>query len=135
MTKCIYGFLGKNGEIEIDGLKIKCDNKFAIIAMSSLTKDPISNSDNILLTTVGKAMNTDAKFDGEVMLDVGHAPITVENIEVEIELETSTKNLKVWSVSAEGYYIGSIPATEENGKLKFRLGDTARSMCYLLVKD
>lgn len=135
MTKCAYGFLAQNGEIELDGLKIKCDTKFAVIAMSSLTKEPISSSDNILLTTVGKAMNTDAKFDGEVVVDIGHAPITVENIEVEIELSTSVKNLKVWSISAEGYYIGAIPAVESDGKLKFKLGNTARSMYYMLVKD
>ena len=135
MTKCAYGFLAQNGEMELDGLKIKCDTKFAVIAMSSLTKEPISSSDNILLTTVGKAMNTEAKFDGEVVVDVGHGPITIENIEVEIELSTSVKNLKIWSISAEGYYIGAIPAVESDGKLKFKLGNTARSMYYLLVKD
>jgi hypothetical protein len=48
--------------------------------MSSLTDDDISSSNNILLTTVGRAQNTDAKFEKDLMLDIGKAPVTVEVI-------------------------------------------------------
>ncbi len=135
MTKCAYGFLCKNGEIALNGLKVKCDTDFAVIAMSSLTKDPITKSNNILLTTVGRAKNTDAKFSEDLMLDIGHAPITVENIKAELELETDQTGLVVWSISAEGYYIGKQPVEYSNGKMKIKLGDTGRSMYYLIVKD
>ena len=135
MTKCAYGSLARNGEIKLSGMTVKCKTDFAVIAMSSLTGDPITKSDNILLTTVGRAQNTDAKFIKDLMVDVGRAPITIENIEAEIELETCYEGMKVWAVSAEGYYIGNVPTEYENGKLKFRLGETSRSMYYLIVKS
>lgn len=134
-TKCAYGMLCKNGDIKMNGVKIKCDTDYAVIAMSSLTDEPITGSDNILLTTVGRAENTDAKFAGELMLDIGKPPVVVENIEAEIEIETNQSGMNVWAISAEGYYIGKIPAEEKDGKLRFKVGEVARSMYYLIVKS
>ncbi len=135
MTKCAYGYLAKNGEIYLSGVNINCKTDFAVIAMSSLTKDPITKSDNILLTTVGRAQNTDAKFAGDLMLDIGKSPVILENIEAEIEIETDVDTLTVWSVSAEGYYIGTVPTEYKDGKFKFRVGEVSRSMYYLIVKS
>jgi len=134
-TKCAYGMLCKNGDVKLNGVKIKCDTDYAVIAMSSLTDAPITESDNILLTTVGRAENTDAKFSGELMLDIGKPPVVVENIEAEIEIETNQSGMNVWAISAEGYYIGKIPAVEADGKLRFKVGEVARSMYYLIVKS
>lgn len=134
-TKCAYGFLGKNGEIDLSGVKVNCETDFAVIAMSSLTDDDIKNSDNILLTTVGRAENTDAVFKDELMYDIGKPPITVEVIKAEIEIETDVDGLFVWAISPEGFYIGTVPTTYEDGKLKFTVGNTSQSMYYLIVKE
>ena len=134
-TKCAYGMLCQNGEIGMKGVKIKCDTDYAVIAMSSLTDAPITESDNILLTTVGRAENTDAKFSGDLMLDIGKPPVVVENIEAEIEIETNQSGMIIWAISAEGYYIGTVPAVEENGSLNFKVGKVSRSMYYLIVKS
>lgn len=134
-TKAAYGFLGKNGEIELSGVKVNCETDFAVIAMSSLTDDDISKTDNILLTTVGRAENTDAVFKDELMLDVGKAPVQIEVIKAEIEIETEVEGMSVWAVSPEGFYIGTVPATYETGKLKFTVGNTSQSMYYLIVKE
>ena len=134
-TKCAYGMLCQNGEIGMKGVKIKCDTDYAVIAMSSLTDAPITESDNILLTTVGRAENTDAKFSGDLMLDIGKPPVVVENIRAEIEIETNQSGFHVWAMGAEGYYIGTVPAEEKDGKLRFKLGDVSRSMYYLIVKS
>ncbi len=134
-TKCAYGFLGKNGEIDLSGVKVNCETDFAVVAMSSLTDEDIKNSDNILLTTVGRAENTDAVFKDELMLDIGKPPVTVEVIKAEIEIETDVDGLFVWAISPEGFYIGTVPAVFENGKLKFTVGNTSQSMYYLIVKE
>ena len=134
-TKCAYGSLCKNGEILLKGVKIKCETDYAVIAMSSLTDAPITASDNILLTTVGRAENTDAKFSGELMLDIGKPPVLVESIEAEIEIETEQADMNVWAVSAEGYYIGKLPSEHTGGKLRFKLGKESRSMYYLIVRS
>jgi len=134
-TKCAYGFLGKNGKIELSGVSIACETDFAVVALSSLSDKDISNSENILLTTVGRAKNTDEDFRNEQMYNLGTAPVCIEVIQAHIEIKTSVAGLKVWAISPEGFYIGTVPTTHENGVLKFLTGDVSRSMYYLIVKD
>ena len=135
MTKCVYGQLAKNGEMNLKGVKINCKTDFAVIAMSSLTKDPIFSSDNILLTTVGRAKNTDMKTDGELTLDLGKPPVLIECIEAEIEIDKSEGGFNVYAVSAEGYTITKANTVEEDGKLKFSIGNDTQSMYYIIAKS
>ena len=118
----------------MNGLSIDCATDFAVVAMSSLTDDPISESDNILLTTVGRARNTGAQFDGEKMLEVGTPPIMAEVIRANIRLETRHgQKMKVWGVNAEGFYSGAVPTTYEDGVLSFTVGDEENPACYYLI--
>lgn len=135
MTKCAYGFLGKNDKIELSGVNINCETDFAVIALSSLTDKDILSSENMLLTAVGRAKNTGADFKNEQMFDLGKAPVCIEVTETNIEIKTSVEGLKVWAISPEGFYIGTVDTTYENGVLKFHLGDVSNSMYYLIVKD
>jgi hypothetical protein len=134
-TKCAYGFLAKNGVMDLKGASVDSKTDFAVIAMSSLTDEAISSSDNILLTAVGRAVNTDSKFEGELMLDIGKPPVLIESIEAEITIETPVEGMVVWAISAEGYYIGRVPTTYEDGKLTINIGGMSRSMYYLIVKE
>ncbi len=134
-TKCVYGFLGKNPAVELSGVSIDCETDFAVIAISSLTDEDISSSSNMLLTTVGRAENTDFHYENEFLYDYGRAPVNIEVIKACIEIETSTEGLVVWAISPEGFYIGTVPTTYEDGKLSFTLGETSRSMYYLIVKE
>jgi len=144
-TKVFYGFLGLAGNnasnkvrvstgISMKGLSVDCHTDFAVIAMSSLSDAPICESDNILLTTVGRARNTDPVFDGEKMLEVGKPPILAEVIRADIHLETEHgQSMKVWGVNAEGFYSGAVPTTYENGVLSFTVGDEENPACYYLI--
>jgi hypothetical protein len=135
MTKCAYGFLLKNSPVKLNGLTISSKTDFAVVALSSLTGVPLDSSDNILLTAVGRAVNTDAKFDGEQMMAYGQPPILIEVIEADIAFETERADLRVWAVNAEGFYIGAVPTTNEDGSLKFTLGDKFPSMYYLIQAE
>ena len=134
-TKVAYGFLGKNGEIRLNGMEVASETDFAVVALSSLTDAPIESSDNMLLTTVGRARNTDARFEGEQMYDYGKPPITVEVIETEISIRTQRKDLICWAVNAEGYFTGKVPARYEDGCFKISLGKTMPSMYYLIQAE
>ncbi len=134
-TKCAYGFLAKNGEIELSGVKIDCKTDFATIAISSLSDNEICSSDNMLLTAVGRAQNTDCKFEGELMLDIGKPPVLIEVIEADIEIETGVSDLVVRAISAEGYCIGKLPVVREDNKLKFTIGTESQSMYYMITKE
>ncbi|MBR7165862.1 MAG: hypothetical protein IKD18_06240 [Clostridia bacterium] len=148
-TKAVYGFFGNTRRaasnfvnpvdhgIKLQGLSVDCRTDFAVIALSSLTDDPIEHSQSMLLSTIGRARNTGAQFDGEKMLELGHAPITAEVIDATISLKTSRGDkLKVWGVNAEGFYAGQLPTTYENGILTFRVGDEDNpAPYYLIVED
>ena len=69
------------------------------------------------------------------MIEIGKPPILIENIEAEIEIDTIYSDLKVWAISAEGYYIGTVPTTYDDGKLTLRVGEVSRTMYYLLVRN
>ena len=144
-TKIFYGFMGLAGNnasnkvkvatgIAMNGFSLDCRTDFAVVALSSLTDAPIRSSDNILLTTIGRARNTDPVFDGEKLLEVGKAPILAEVIQADIHLETEHgQKMKVWGVNAEGFYSGAVPTTYENGILSFTVGDEENPACYYLI--
>ena len=134
-TKCAYGFLGRNGILSLSGVTIDCETDFATIALSSLTDAPVVNSDTILLTAVGRAENTGFKAEGDLMLDIGTPPVQIEVIKAKISIETPVEGVRVWAVSPEGYYIGTVPTEYENGTLFFEIGNVSRSMYYLIIKE
>ncbi len=149
-SKAVYGKLNQNGEIALSGMKVTCNNDYAVIALSSLNNDlDLSKTDSILLTAVGKVENTDMKQslapdqvqknDGlppyMQLDDFGKAPIICEVIEAEIEIETNRSNMIVWAVNAEGVFVGTVPTTYENGKLKFTLGEKSPSIYYLIQAE
>ena len=91
-TKVTYGMLGyehmtasnakaKPQSVQLNGMQVTCKTDFGVIALSSLTDAPIEASDNMLLSAIGRAKNTDSIFDGEKMLDAGRQPILAEVID------------------------------------------------------
>ena len=142
-TKAVYGFLGNalantiatNNGVELNGLTVKCNTDFATIAISSLTDEPIENSDCLLMTTVGRSRSRGAQFDGEKLLDFGTGPIEVEFIHAEIRIKTNVPDLRVWSVNSDGYYIGQLEKTYEDGWLKFHTGPNYPGMYYLIMQE
>jgi len=133
-TKVVYGFVGKEGDIPLTGLTINVKTDFATVAVSSLTDEPISSSNNMLLTAVGRADNTGSKYNEEHnrQLDVGHGPIQTEIINAVVEINTDKKNLRVMSVNPQGLITGYIPSTYENGVFKFEIGKEFQSIYYLI---
>ena len=125
----------ENGAVELSGLTIDCQTDFGTIAMSSLTDAPICESDNILLTTVGRAFNKDAKFDGWQMAERGTNPTQIEVIHATIKLKTDRKDLKVYSITPEGNHYGTVASTWEDGVLTFAVGEHWRSMYYLIQES
>ncbi len=143
-TKVVYGSLSRGRRasvakkeasgIALNGLTVEAVIDFGVIALSSLTNESLENSDNILLSAIGRARNDGAQFDGNKMLEIGHAPILAEVIEADIHLKTNLGDrLSVWGVNAEGYYAGKLETTYEDGVLSFHIGDQENPACYYLI--
>ncbi|MHB1296819.1 MAG: glycoside hydrolase 5 family protein [Anaerolineae bacterium] len=124
MTKAAYGFLGEAGPISLDGLTLQVQTDFAVIALSSLTDEPIAASRSLLLTAVGRADNSDARYDetGTRQLDRGHAPVLIEPIEADVVVTTSRPNLKVWVIADNKEAVTPLPTTYEDGAFRFHIG-------------
>jgi len=133
-TKAVYGFLGKEGDMALTNLKINVKTDFATLAISTLTDEPIKSSTNMLLTAVGRADNTNTKYneDHTIQLEVGHGPIQVEIIEAAIEIATDKSNLRVMAINPQGFIIGYIPSEYKDGIFMFKIGKEYQSMYYLI---
>lgn len=134
-TKAVYGF-HDGSEEKLSGLTIKSETDFATIALSSLTDEPLSKSDNILLTAVGRADNAEVEYNETHtgLTKDGRPPVMIEVIEAEIALKTEMNNLVVYPVNDEGFYMGALETTYENGVLRFKIGGDFSSMYYLIQK-
>ena len=135
-TKAVYGFLGALGWIELRGLRLRCKTDFAVIALSSLSDAPLDRSDNILLTAVGRADNTDATYNDarSRQYSKGRGPILAEVVEVDIALDTAVVGLKISAISTAGMICGPVQETLANGTLSFTLGGDFPSIYYLIQK-
>ena len=92
------------------------------------------DSGNILLTTVGRARNRGAQFDGEKMIDYGTGPVEVEVIHADITLRTTKERLEVWAIDSDGFYSGKLESVIEDGVLKFTVGEEFPCMYYLILE-
>jgi len=142
-TKSIYGRIGTRAvnpktkpkiKREVEGMSVYSYTDFAAVTMSSLSKEDLCDSGNILLTTVGRARNRGAQFDGEKMVDYGTGPIEVEVIHADIELKTSKEHLEVWAIDSDGFYSGKVESVIEDGVLKFTVGEEFPCMYYLILE-
>ena len=142
-TKSVYGQIGSgavnvkhrpNTRRDLDGVVVDCKTDFATVTLSSLTNDPICESNNILLTAVGRAHNRGAQFDGEKMINYGTGPIEIEVIRADIEIKTNRPTMEVWSVDSDGFYCGKLDSVYEDGVLKFTIGEEYACQYYLIYE-
>ena len=94
----------------------------------------LPSSGNMLLTAVGRAENTNMKYNEErnQVLDVGHGPILIEVIEAVIEIETDQTDLRVMSINPQGMITGYMPSEYKDGVFRFEIGKEFQSMYYLI---
>jgi hypothetical protein len=135
-TKAAYGMLGKAGALELDGLKLTVKTAFATVALSSLDGEPLENSANILLTAVGRADNTNARYneDHTERFYVGDAPILIEVIEAEIEMKTSQPHLRLLAIDPDGFIRDHSTISIEDSLARFAIGGKYPSMYYLIQR-
>ena len=131
-TQATYGFC--HGENKLTDVEIDVKNDFATVAVSSLTDLPIAKTDNILLTAVGRADNTDCgyNFFHSSLKKEGRAPILADVIEATIKVKTQYPNMKVWAVNNEGSLIGQMKTVYDGEYLTFEIGKKFQSIYYLL---
>ena len=137
-TKVVYGNLSRANDpaLALDGVTVQAPaaTNFGVVALSSLTDDAITQSENMLLSAIGRVRNSGQMTEGYNVVEIGNAPILAELIQATISIRTPHgANMKVWGVNAEGLYVGTMPTKYEDGVLTFTIGDPKKPACYYLI--
>ena len=74
------------------------------MSVSLLTKDdlPLNQSEHILITAVGECCNTDVKRDGDWLLDLGHGPIWIDQIDGTVRIEGINERTRIYALKPNG---------------------------------
>ncbi|MDO1499034.1 hypothetical protein Q2T40_01420 [Winogradskyella maritima] len=130
-TKGIIGFTN-NKTFHLGGWKLRTENEFAVIYLTSLDQSKgIDTCRQILITAVGRARNTGMEYneDGTYLKKKGTAPIEMEPLKFELfSGRYSAATLKPLD------HMGRLTEKEipvENGRLKID-GEYHKTMYYLL---
>jgi len=113
-------------------MTVDSETKFATIALSSLTDEPIARSSKLLLAAVGRAENTGFRYNmlRKKKVADGSGPILIDPVRGRISIRTSVDGLTVKAIGADGSVLGQVPAQRADGKLSFTIGPDARTMYY-----
>jgi hypothetical protein len=138
-SKAAYGFLCDASPIQMNGLEIEAKNDFGVVALSSLTDDPIESSHSMLLTAIGRCENSGALYneDHTRLLSAGTHPMMIEAIEAQVRIKTNRPKLKVMVISEHGELVRKLPVKYENGELSFDIGpqpDWDPSTMYYMIR-
>ncbi len=88
-----------------------------IMAISLLSRDgkPLEESDYLLLTAIGETTNEGMRFENEWLMDLGHAPVLVDQVEGKMILRGAKKSLKVYALKPNGERAEELAVTFVDG--------------------
>lgn len=105
---------------EVGNARFAISNKIMAVSMLSRDGKPLAESDYVLLTAIGETTNEGMKFDGEWLIELGHAPVMVDQIEGMVTLKGAKKSLKVYALAPDGERAEELPVTFDKDEASFR---------------
>jgi len=135
-TQGVVGFLEEAGVCATADLTVECQSPFATIVLSSLTDEPISRSDQLLLTAVGRVENTGMVYNIQrtKVIAEGSGPILIDPIEATVTIDTPWDDLRIWALGPDGQRIGEVPTRYVDGQLIFTIGPSFKTMYYVIER-
>jgi len=132
-TQAAYGMLGKPGrQWRTRHCTFDISTPFALAALSSLTDDPIADSNRMLLTAVARAENTGtaANLAGNALVERGGPPVIAEPVVGNIRLRTSRHALVMHPVQADGTRGLAVELPIRDGVATIELKPSFRTIFY-----
>lgn len=138
LTECVGGFIGGK-EIPLKQTTFQCDSDYAIIALSSLTKQPLSRSSHILITAVSRCEPKGMTYTSPLMREIkslGSRPLLMQPVEANILLRREDKRpIKVYALKTDGSRKEEVKADLQKGTLKIRIDGKHAAVHYELVSQ
>lgn len=134
-SQAAAGFF-KGKEIELEDVNIKTDTEYAVIALSSVTGEPIFKSDRLLLTASARARKTGLVMsnDGTEILDGGIPPTLIEPVKAEFLLKTDA-DVEVYALSSQGERMRKLAAERRDGGVYIKLLGNEKANNFEIVKS
>ena len=134
-TNLVTGFeTGK--KYEFDDSFITYKNQFAMVGLTSVTNEKLSDSNRMLITAVGRARNTGYELDyaNSAIKSVGTAPVLAEPVDAEITIKTD-KNITVYALDSSGRRKARVPVTDSAEGKSFCIDKSYKALFYEAVKE
>ena len=146
LTKSAVGYLPKAGRIELDGLSIDCQTKFAAVTVTSLDGVPIGQSRRVLLTSVARAENTAQGFwpptpkqkswshMSWMLPGEGRLPVIAEPVQAKLRLKVPGGQAIVYALDATGKRRDRVEVTCDSGILQLNPAAARSIWCEVVVQ-
>lgn len=103
-TRGAIGFLKEAGEITIGNTRIRCDNEYAAILVTSLDDKPIEQSKKVLVTAMTDDRPYGFRADGGRITSLGQFPFTIADIDATVTLGwPADAPVKITTLDENGY--------------------------------
>ena len=135
-TPRFAAFAGQpDGEVDLGVVKAEIKNEYMALSLLARDGKTLTGSKHILLTAIGKTMNTDVKFDGEWLLDLGRAPVLVDQFEGRVTFPGIHEGLTVYALKPSGERREALKVTYGEGGAEVSLTTDEGTIHFELVLE
>jgi hypothetical protein len=135
------GFSGfpSGAPLTLSSVRIDLRNDYGLVLVQSLENKPLSESNRMLVTAVGNAINSGMETvpAGNRLKNPGHEPVLVEPMKgtvTVLQLKGDLSKLKVYALDASGTRVKPIPFSRENKNLVFEMKPEFQALNYEVVR-
>ncbi|MGO9199371.1 MAG: hypothetical protein ACLQM8_02380 [Limisphaerales bacterium] len=111
---------------------------FAVLTLSAVDGQPLTQSRRILLTAAGNVENAGMGWNADrtsVGTRWGSAPTICEGIAARVTLAALPKSAKVYALNGAGARAGQVPVSAAGGRLSFDIGPRFKTLWYEIVVE
>jgi hypothetical protein len=132
-TQVAYGKLGEAGKpLQTKDCAFDISTPFAVVAVSSLTSEPLASSGHLLLTAVARAENTGMAFNmaRTKVVANGSAPVIAEPVTGTVRIRTSRKSLTLYPIQVDGARGTPVELAVKDGFCEVPLSSASQTIFY-----
>ncbi|MBN1996221.1 hypothetical protein JW935_01630 [candidate division KSB1 bacterium] len=133
-TQGVVGFLSDQIVKTLD-IQFEITTEFAVVLVTSLTSDPIAESDHLLVSTSADARMTGVEMSPQAdkVLSTGHFPFLQQPVEGTLMFRGGARPT-VYKINSNGKRIGQVPVDNITDSWYFKLTAQNRCMHYEIVR-
>ncbi len=137
-TQALIGNINQARTNELDSVKVISQEPFGVICVSSFNKQPIDETDDLLITVISKAQNhgfqSRQEGNSKRIMQTGYPPIQIKETPARVFLKNQHKQWKIQPITPSGELKKPLPYQRMNNELSFEIG-TRGAMYYRLQKQ